>query len=508
MTARLRRSRTLAAAVGLSLLSVCASPPVQAQDAKDERPLQVRVDEAIDRGVAWMRGIQRKDGTFPLAADRRPLGGYDTSARWAGGLWDKGLDALCVYALAVSEVPADDPSMARGLAALRRHWKGRPDSTGDVMRSAEGISTYFVSLALLALDAQYNRGVAGLSKGPPDPKRSRAKLMGKRDYQFACELLDWLQRAQDPGGGSAVADSSRKKKKKKRRKAPKASRAPSPADGGGFSYECEDRTWTTHDHSNTQFALLGMKAAARLGVEVPEDMWVRSLRHWIAVQDKEGPEVPRVDALDAGGEKSKRSRTTDETPHVDRARGWSYSCQGSDFDPSRNKGSSRIGRGPQATMTSGGVSSLVICRSELAGSKAFTTALSELTEAAIRDGLAWLARDIGGSGGESDLPAGVPPELRSRIPTMDSLDDFYYLYGLERACMLAAVSHLGETEWWKTGAERILKCQEGSGAFQSSSRNSGNGRREIDSAFALLFLKRAVFRTVDKRVVTPTESNK
>jgi len=124
---------------------------------------------------------------------------------------------------------------------------------------------------------------------------------------------------------------------------------------------------------------------------------------------------------------------------------------------------------------------------------------------AVRDGLAWLARDLDSgraAGGRPDLPQ-LPNGLDLPISSEEH-DDFYYLYGLERACMLAAVASLGEVAWWEDGAERMLARRKESGAFVSLSRNNGRGRAEIDTCFALLFLRRAVFRTVDRRAVTPS----
>src|SRR6185436_12075222 len=42
------------------------------------------------------------------------------------------------------------------------------------------------------------------------------------------------------------------------------------------------------DNSNTQFAVLGLRAAMNAGVQVPVVSWVRSLNHWMADQNKDG----------------------------------------------------------------------------------------------------------------------------------------------------------------------------------------------------------------------------
>ena len=58
--------------VGYQMWSL-SSTKAAAQDADGPRSLQVRVNAAIDRGVDWMKSIQREDGTFPLSPDRFPI---------------------------------------------------------------------------------------------------------------------------------------------------------------------------------------------------------------------------------------------------------------------------------------------------------------------------------------------------------------------------------------------------------------------------------------------------
>lgn len=522
--------------VGLSGVSAVAddsTPPAR-------EALQARVDEAIDAGAKWLRAQQREDGSFPLARMTvGPLG--DHSDQWAGGPWDKGLDALSVYTLAVCGVERDDPALVKGFENLRRLWAGRQpprDGIGAVAH-ADGISTYFVSLCLLALDAAYNRGAAPLGKGPPDPKRKGKRLLGKTNFAWAKELVKWLEAAQDPG---AHGRSSKRSGRSGRRRAPASGRGPSLEDGGGFGYVSPADPGSYQDHSNSQFAVLGLKSAARLGVRVSDVVFLRALRHFLAAQETEGPEVDRVDAPDAVDPKAGlapgESRTTDEAPKKskDIARGWGYMCPGSRNEkvpvvPGGGPGGGALPPGllpgfpegvtpfgddgflgrPTPSMTAGGVSTLVICRSELDGVRGFTKDLRQLTVKGIRDGFAWLALSLEDDGkAEPILPPGfdpgaLPPGVPG-IPEISSvLDDFYFLYGLERACILGGVGTVGGTAWYNVGARRIVDRQREDGSFLSKDRSNGNGRPEIDSCFALLFLKRAVFRVPDRRVVTPSD---
>ena len=56
---------------------------------------------------------------------------------------------------------------------------------------------------------------------------------------------------------------------------------------------------------------------------------------------------------------------------------------------------------------------------------------------------------------------------------------FYYLYALERAGMLSGLKYFGRHNWYREGAEYLLRAQRPAGYW-------GNG--EVDTAFALLFL--------------------
>jgi len=537
-----RPAACLLAACLLASLAGLRASPAGAEDEPPSPPraLQARVNEAIDAGVTWLRAQQREDGTFPLGPEPAVFAGSglgDASEQWAGGPWDRGLDALCVYTLAVCGVERDDPALEKGFAALRRHWADRQPADPHGIGPRDGISTYFVALCLLALDAAYNRGAAPLAQGPPDKRRTGRKQLGKTDFAWAEELAAWLEAAQDPGKEGDAAQRPRRGRKR----TPPAKHDPSPEDGGGFGYGSPAEPTSYHDHSNSQFAVLGLKAAARVGVDVSDAVFLRALRHFLAVQEHEGPQVERVDAADADDDKAERApgetRTTDEaTPKYDAARGWGYMCPGSMFTqtgppdvlppgavPGLPGGATPVApdvtRETTAPMTAGGVSTLVICRSELDGVRGFTPELRRLTVRGIRDGLAWLALRLAKAEKEAEepppgLPPGLPPGFPPGFPpgalpqgleTGGVLDDFYFLYGLERACILGGVGTVGGVAWYDVGARRIVDRQREDGSFLSKDMSNGNGRPSIDSCFALLFLKRAVFRVPDRRVVTPSD---
>ena len=48
------------------------------------------------------------------------------------------------------------------------------------------------------------------------------------------------------------------------------------------------------DFSNTQYALLGLRAAKDCGIPVPPGVWLRVLEHALARQEADGPKVKRI----------------------------------------------------------------------------------------------------------------------------------------------------------------------------------------------------------------------
>src|SRR5262245_3518331 len=188
--------------VGLApalLALACAAPQ------GGEKPLDVLVNEAIERGVAWLR--ERQD---------KKTGGFDgeyfgNAARYPGGE-----TALAALTLVKSGVPATDPSIARAHAFLR---------------GLETKKVYTLALRLMLLGALHQ----------PDPPRDEAET-----------LLAALADARD--------ESTKLWPYAKHEGAP--------------------------DLSNSQYALLGLRAAARLGLAVPEATLLETLARLEAFHER------------------------------------------------------------------------------------------------------------------------------------------------------------------------------------------------------------------------------
>jgi len=202
-------------------LALC--PVARASDDRPDRQadpkLQVQINRAIDRGVAYLRKTQGKQGRWLY-----PRGGGTG-----------GLTALALYALAASRVAADDPAIVKGLAWTEKH---RQD-----FQEGGAYGTYSASLLVLAL-----------TRIDPKAHKERIDILAERIWrsQLGSDMWTYSLRAQKRTG------TKKKKKKKKDSKRPRGNWL-----GGG-------------DNSNTQFAVLALWAAYALAdAEVPPQTWQR-----------------------------------------------------------------------------------------------------------------------------------------------------------------------------------------------------------------------------------------
>jgi len=133
--------------------------------------------------------------------------------------------------------------------------------------------------------------------------------------------------------------------------------------------------------------------------------------------------------------------------------GWSYHGPGGSF----------------GSMTCAGLASLVTARHHL-GEK------QPALDAAVVSGLEWLAWNF---------TVDANPGSRS--------DHYYYLYGLERAGILAGTEFFGEQEWYPVGARYLLEKQNDNGSWSAgdTGQPTGSYKEYLDTCYAILFLRRA-----------------
>lgn len=144
-----------------------------------------------------------------------------------------GTTSLCVYTLLCMEIPPDDLAVQKGIAWILRNL---PFGTGTEALSR---STYEVSLLAVAMAK-----VVELVKSGETHDRCAGTLQRAADWLVAAQQLN-----------------------------------------GAWGY---DKTGNAFDHSNTQFAVMGLRAAVNGGARVKKEAWEKALNHWKMGQIKDG----------------------------------------------------------------------------------------------------------------------------------------------------------------------------------------------------------------------------
>ncbi len=399
--------RRLVLLTAVLALAAGAPGPVSADFAKDEKKfpneayplaLRNRVAEAIVRASHWLLKRQDDDGSW--------------SSRQSGG-YALGTTALPTLALLKAGIPAGHPKLEKAFAFMRRQRLER---------------TYDVALLMMCLDAKYDGAHDGFAVEEVDRYGQRvvadpcATAMSKEDLAWMKEGAKFLEDNQTQG----------------------CWRYP----GGGF------------DLSNTQYALLGLKAADRCGLTVPSSVWKSALDFLLGFQAADGAPVD-VRANEVRGEY--RIEWTEKA----QARGFAYTTG--------MKGSQATG-----SMTTAGAAGLMICQSMLWKSRKFGAEERDRTRKAVRDAVAWMQVNF-------DV---------AQNPMSGRQWHYYYLYGLERMGIVGHLRFLGKADWYLEGAEHLLREQDDTGSWQRGD--------VVDTCFALLFLKRSSFKTSNP-VITPSD---
>lgn len=403
--------------------------PARAGDV--EPALQKRIDQAIDKGAAWLRSRQRKDGSYPGFGDTLPANTYDPL--------DVGLNALVIQTLAHCGASPEDDAIKKCLAFCRFHYAGGKGSWN--LKGNDKVMVYTAATLILALDAMHAKGrpevkVKRDRYGHAVPPKIKPCKIPTRDRKWIRELVRFLVRTQvKPDGGWRYPEN--------------------PVDS------IEAKT----DLSNTQYALLALDVAARCGIDPPVDTWKLAGEHLLREQEEEGIEVPiwvENDAWEEGLEGVDRFREIGQT----QARGWCY-LPG---QPTLSSGS----------MTCAGVTCLAIVKERLWARKALEPAFSRRLDGGMLDGLAWLSEHFA---------------VEDNPEPGENMWHYYYLYGLERTGAKTGVDWIGKHDWYREGALHLLQAQTPKGGWKEaavSGKPADSTESEItQTCFALLFLERA-----------------
>jgi hypothetical protein len=198
---------------------------------------------------------------------------------------------------------------------------------------------------------------------------------------------------------------------------------------GAWSYPGMDP-----DNSNSQFALLGLHEAERVGVKVRDATWRLAADYWQRTQNPDGS--------------------------------WGY-------NKSRPNGT--------GSMICAGIAGLVITRGRVTRGDAAVIdgqvnccMRRQAEDDALPRALAWLGRSFS----VQRNPGGG---------SFGAMGRYYYLYGVERVGRMTAHRFIGGHDWYREGAAQLLRDQDGlNGSWK------GHGYREdnpqIATSLALLFL--------------------
>jgi hypothetical protein len=372
-------------------------------DAKEQfQPIA----DAIKKGVAALRKLQERNGSF-----------VDRSGSFARD-FPVGSTALSLMALLHSGVKADDPAVKAGLAYVQ----AQPlKMTYDVASTLMLLETKYLPLEQLQDIEELTEEKA---------KEAIRKGITAEDKALAERCLQWLLKNQTRAGTWGYPDNAE-----------------------------------FNDHSNTQYALLGLKSAARMGLTIPDEVWKKVVNHWLATQRSGGKKAAlKIEGFD-GQALNLGSVGTDETftPGP-----WGYFVANLEGMPDTDQG--------YGAMTCAGLTSLVIAESELTARNALDAGLRDRVDLAKKRALVWLQ--------ENYSVRGAPPSAG-----FWSMFHLYYLYSLERVGVLCGIRRIGGHDWYLEGAALLCRAQRSDGLWISYDEIP-----PIDTAFALLFLKKATLR--------------
>ena len=350
---------------------------------------QSKIDEAISKGAAFLTKKYAK--------------GFNENA------WNSSLE-LVMLTLSHAKVDPEDEVFKKGLQQLE---------------STKLQYTYRVAALAMALQRI-------------DPKKYQEKI---------AHCAQWLVDTQLPEGEWGYPDtltSPEETPKPIEVDAPKPPKEPKKEAkaGGTQAAVVIKRSPTTRslnlkargDISNAQFAVLGLKACADAGMEIPKDTWGRALAYFLKTQNQDG--------------------------------GWGYY-----FNGMKDKS--------YASMTSAGVCSIAICRAGL-GMK------DPLKVQPVQAGLIWLGQNF-----KADENAFA---TKSHVADPERWL-YYYLYSIERAGRIAGVEELGRKKWYPIGAQFLLKGQKADGSWWTGLEGvqwkAAGDIETADTCFAILFLTKA-----------------
>jgi hypothetical protein len=323
----------------LSAIVAAAVSAFPVRATAEESPAGQQVRAAILRSIDALRHQQKPDGTWPEYAQ------------------EHGVTALATYALLAAGAAPDDKPMLAGL---------------DVLLRTKNDAVYVVSLKTLALASA-------------DPVRYKTEIQAS---------ADWLVEKQTATGAWGYGMSQAPGLL-----APAATPSVPRASAKAAAHPAAERP----DGSNTQFAVLALAEAERVGARVPIDVWRKVDRYFRSTQ------------LPGGG--------------------WGYVYH--DPEPSEAYGS----------MTTAAVASLYLAHERLAPEDTPETTADRM--AAIDRGLDWLGQHY---------------SLKEN-PQRDLAWYYFWLWGVERVGVISGRRTFGSHDWFREGTALLVAGQRADGTW-------------------------------------------
>jgi hypothetical protein len=366
---------------------------------------------------------------YALLATQDAEGALDTDSTYGKG-FPFGTHAMAMLTLLNGGIKPSTNAIKAGIKAMLKLQNG--PRTGDGSSRRKELNTYEVGIGLMAYHAlavarraekepgngQQNAGKKPAKKVPDsdaDPRAEARKLhalLTSAEEAAARELREILVKRCGGGRWSYYT-------------------------GGG-------------DNSNCHYAILGLLAAFRVGLDAPPPSIIEASRKaWVEAQGTEGPEVTLQFEMPERGSGSRTAEKRVPRTVATTARGWGY-----------------MGRfredSAYLSMSAAGVLCLTALRYMEAGGKKsiLGSAGSRDYEDAIYGGLAWLGKTLGpgsqAAGGEYTGLAG----WGSGYPS-----NGYTMLAVERGAIFTGCNFLGTCEWYPKGARALVTRHSGYAPF-------------------------------------------
>jgi hypothetical protein len=248
---------------------------------------------------------------------------------------------------------------------------------------------------------------------------------------------------------------------------------------GSWDYPVRDGT--NGDTSVTHYALLGLWACTRAGVEVKPETWVKATQWHIAIQNADGGYAycPGV-TLGDGGAGSTLNMTINAVGSMSIA--WLHL---SSTPPSLEEAPKKVVAPATAKPRLNSVLEAVPIEVVDTASKTNPAELPDGTLAAMKRAYNWVS-------------------VRFRVENTQTSHDTYYYYSLERMTGLVNVSRVGDHDWFAECSDFLASKQQPDGGFGGFRTHSGAATGD---AFIILSLVRSTAKLLKRSAKVATFGN-